>query len=374
MVIIVVYLDYASTTPVSYEAMDVYTKIAKEYFCLPYGNNKLEEKSKDYLKRIKKTIADSFNVMDSELEFTSGAIEANNLALIGTMLANHKEGNHLIVSKLEHKSVYKICNYLEKLGFEIDYVDNDTDGLIDFENLRSLIRKDTVLVSICALNSETGVRQPLKMIRQIIKKENQSTLLHSDMASAVGKIAINLHDVDLASISSHKIFGPKGIGLLYRSEKVKITPLMVGDDKALSPCTNSVAQIAAFSVALSQAINDLEKKEHFVSRLNDKITTELKDLDNITFNKTNYCVPYILSITLKKMDASLFLKRLNEKDIIINATHGEINPSILAIFKDKERAKDVLRISLSYKTTTEEVNKFIKEFKSIYKDISLGGE
>ena len=128
------------------------------------------------------------------------------MALVGVALANIKKGNHIIVSKLEHPSIYKICEYLETIGFEISYVDNDNEGLIDFEDLKRKVRPETILVSICAVNSETGVRQPLKMIRKIIKKENTTTIIHSDMTQALGKIPVNFHDVDLASCSMHKIY------------------------------------------------------------------------------------------------------------------------------------------------------------------------
>lgn len=370
-----VYLDYSATTPMSYEALDIYNKIAKDYPGDISSCHKLGEKSKELFKRALKNIADTFSVMESEVTFTSGATEANNLALIGTMMANHKQGNHLIVSKLEHSSVYKICNYLEKIGFEVSYVDNDEEGLIDFEHLKSLIREDTVLVSICALNDELGIRQPLKMIRQIIKKVNPNTYFHSDIAGAIGKIAINLHDIDMASISSHKIFGPKNIGIFYHSERIKIYPLIFGvgiDD--LSPVTYSLPDILAFEKALMISLNDLDKKEHFVARLNEKISNELSKYENILLNKTKYTIPHILSISLKKLDANIIDKMLSEKEIYIKTLHNEINPSVVAVYNDVERSRETLRISLSHKTTTEEINKFLSEFKKVYNTVSLGKE
>ena len=370
-----IYLDYSLTTPMSYESLDVYNKIAKEYIGSMIANNKLGEKSKDLYKRSLKNIADLFNVMESEIAFTSGATEANNLALIGTMMANHKQGNHLVVSKLEHASIYKICNYLEKLGFDISYVDNDEDGLIDFEHLKSLIREDTVLVSICALNDELGIRQPLKMIRQIIKKENPNTLFHSDIAQAVGKIAVNLHDVDMASISGHKIFGPNGIGVFYHNERIKIYPLIFGNGvNDIVPITYSLPNIKAFEKALVLAMSDIEKKEHFITRLNEKICNEFVKYDHLTINKTKYSIPHILSISLKKIDANIVEKMLSDEDIYIKALHNEVNPSVVAVYNDVERSRETIRISLSHKTTTEEVNKFLTTFKKVYDTASLGKE
>lgn len=368
-----IYLDYCSTTPMSYEALDVYTKTAKEYIGNINSFHKIGEKSNILYKNIIKNIADMFNVMESELTFTSGAVEANNLSLIGTALANEKKGKHIIVSKVEHHSVYKICDYLETLGFEISYVNNDDEGLIDFDHLKKLVRSDTILVSVCALNNEIGIRQPLKMIRQIIKKENPNTIFHSDIAQAVGKISINLHDIDMASISSHKLFGPKGIGLLYHSERVKVSPLMFGGKiNELVPTTYSIALIASFEKALNLSNNELDKKDHFVTRLNEKICNDLGKYSGVTINKTKYSIPHIISISLQNIDHLQFEKMLSEADIFIKANHNDINAGVLAVFKDVERSRKTLRISLSYRTTTEEINKFLEEFKRIYRNLYMG--
>ena len=167
-----IYLDYSATTPVSYDVLETYNTVTKDFIGNANSLHSLGVKSRTLYNSAKKQISDIFNVLDSEIYFTSGATESNNLALIGTCVANSRKGNHIIVSKLEHPSIYRICDYLKTQGFEISYVNNDQDGLIDFDDLEKLMRPTTVLVSICAVNSEVGIRQPLKMIRQIIKKEN----------------------------------------------------------------------------------------------------------------------------------------------------------------------------------------------------------
>ena len=227
-----IYLDYSATTPVDLEVFDTLSKVTKNFVGNANSIHSLGQKSSELLESATRQIADIFGVNPSEIVYTSGATEANNMALIGTALANHKKGKHIIVSKLEHPSIYAICDYLKTMGFEISYVNNDKEGLIDFDDLKEKVREDTILVSICAVNSEIGVRQPLKMIRQIIKKENMGTIFHSDMTQAIGKVSVNMHDVDLASMSGHKIFGPKGIGFLYKSSMVKITPLIYGSGKS----------------------------------------------------------------------------------------------------------------------------------------------
>lgn len=371
-----IYLDYSATTPVDLEVFDTLSKVTKNFVGNANSIHSLGQKSSELLESATKQIADIFGVNPSEIVYTSGATEANNMALIGTALANHKKGKHIIVSKLEHPSIYAICDYLKTMGFEISYVNNDKEGLIDFDDLKEKVREDTILVSICAVNSEIGVRQPLKMIRQIIKKENMGTIFHSDMTQAIGKVSVNMHDVDLASMSGHKIFGPKGIGFLYKSSMVKITPLIYGSGKSndLKPGTPPLPLIAALSKAIRLASDGLEKKERFVSLLNDKITSSLSKYPNIIINKTKYSIPQILNISVMDVMPEVMVHALDKHEIYVSTntacSSGDISNSVIAIYNDINRAKHTLRISLSYVTTTEEVNKFLEIFKEEYENLS----
>lgn len=371
-----IYLDYSATTPVDISVFDTLSTVTKNFIGNANSIHSLGQKSSELLESATKQIADIFGVNPSEIVYTSGATEANNMALIGTALANHKKGKHIIVSKLEHPSIYAICDYLKTMGFEISYVNNDKEGLIDFDDLKEKVREDTILVSICAVNSEIGVRQPLKMIRQIIKKENMGTIFHSDMTQAIGKVSVNMHDVDLASMSGHKIFGPKGIGFLYKSSMVKITPLIYGSGKSndLKPGTPPLPLIAALSKAIRLANDGLEKKERFVSLLNDKITSNLSKYPNIIINKTKYSIPQILNISVMDVMPEVMVHALDKHEIYLSTntacSSGDISNSVIAIYNDINRAKHTLRISLSYVTTTEEVNKFLEIFKEEYEKLS----
>ena len=273
-----IYLDYSATTPVSYDVLESYNKATRDYMGNANSIHALGVKSKVLLNSATKQLCELFDIKEDELVYTSGATESNNMALKGVAMAYGNRGKHIVVSKLEHPSIYAICNYLENLGFEISYVNNDSEGLIDFEDLKRLVREDTILVSLCAVNSEVGIRQPLKTLRQIIKKENPNTLFHSDMTQAIGKVAVNMHDVDMASMSGHKIFGPKGIGFLYKNSKVNIVPLIHGSGKFndLRSGTPPLPLIVALSKACRIALSDLEKRELSVKKLNDRICEELK--------------------------------------------------------------------------------------------------
>ncbi len=371
-----IYLDYSATTPIGFEVLDTYNKTSKDFFGNPNSLHELGVKTKNLMNSATKQIAEILNINETEITYTGGATMANNMALIGIAMHNHKRGKHIITSKLEHPSIYAICNYLESIGFEISYVNNDEEGLIDFEDLKKLIREDTILVSICAVNSELGIRQPLKMIRQIIKKENPNTIFHSDMTQAIGKVSISMHDVDLATFTAHKIYGPKGIGVLYKSNNVGISPILYGSGKSnmLNPGTPAVPLIVALSKAVRLATTDIEKRERFVERLNSKIVDALKKYNGVMINKTKYSIPHILNISLRNIKAETFLHALEEFEVYVSSntacSSATLSSSVMAVYNDKVRASSTIRISLSYLTTTDEVNKFISYFDQIYRKLS----
>lgn len=367
-----IYLDYSATTPVSYEVLDTISKVTKDFVGNANSIHALGLKSYNLLESATEQIAKLFNVDKNEIVYTSGATESNNMALIGGALANHKKGKHIIVSELEHPSIYAICDYLETLGFEISRVKNDEAGLIDFDDLKSLVRKDTILVSICAVNSELGIRQPLKMIRQIIKKENFSTIFHSDITQAIGKTNVNFHDVDLASMSAHKIYGPKGIGILYKATGIKLTPLLYGSGKTndLKPGTPPLPLIAGLSKAIRLALKDLEKRERFINRLNEKIVNHLKQYEDIKINKTKYAIPHILNVSLMKIKPETFIHAMEKKEVYFSTNtacaSNEMSSSVMALYNDRDRALHTIRISISHLNTTEEITKFLNYFDEEY--------
>jgi cysteine desulfurase len=371
-----IYLDYSATTPVSYDVLESYNKATRDYMGNANSIHALGVKSKVLLNSATKQICELFNIAENELIYTSGATESNNMALKGVALAYKNRGNHIIVSKLEHPSIYSICDFLQTQGFDISYVNNDEEGLIDFDDLRGLIRPETILVSICAVNSEVGIRQPLKTIRQIIKKENPNVLFHSDMTQAIGKIAVNMHDVDMASMSAHKIFGPKGIGFLYKNEKVNMIPIIHGSGKFndLRSGTPALPLIVALSKACRIALTDIEKKEISVKRLNDKICDELSKYEGIKINKTKYSIPHILNVSFDNIRPETFIHSMEDDEIYLSTntacSSGDLSTSVMAIYGDKKRAMGTIRISLSYVTTNEEITKFLNLFKMKFNELN----
>lgn len=374
-----IYLDYSATTPVSKEVLDSYVKVTKEYIGNPNSLHSLGTKSNELLLSATKQVSEVLNIKTNEIIYTSGATEANNLAIIGYALKNEKKGKNILVSRLEHPSIYGICDYLSTKGFTITYVENNEEGLIDFEDLKNKVKDDTILVSIVAVNSELGIRQPLKTLKQIIKKQNENTIMHSDMTQAIGKVNMNIHDVDMATISGHKIYGPKGIGMLYKSEKINIDPIIYGGKNSLRSGTPSLPLIVAFSKALRLAITNVNKNESVVKLLNDKLSSTMAKYPHIKVNKTNYSIPHIFNLSLMNIRPETFIHALEKRDIYVGSntacSNGEISESILAVYNDDDRASTSIRISLSHLTSFDDLNKFLYSFDIIYnKLLELGDE
>ena len=222
-----IYLDYSATTPVDKRVLDTFNKVCMEY---PGNSNSLHSlglKSQELSDYATEEIARMLHVKKSEIIYTSGASESNNTVIKGVCERYKNRGRHIITTFLEHSSVIAPLNYLTNQGFEVDFVKIDDNGLVDLEDLKRLMRDDTILVSVCYVDSELGLRQPIKEISEIVRKYPKC-YFHTDCTQALGKVDIDLSGVDFASFSGHKIFGLKGIGLLYKKDNIVIEPLIHG--------------------------------------------------------------------------------------------------------------------------------------------------
>ena len=368
-----IYLDYSATTPVLPEVLDSYNKVTNEYFGNSNSLHSLGIKSHELLDSAIKQVSNLLNIDKDEFTFTSGATESNNIALIGTCLANKYRGNHIIVSKLEHPSIYEICNHLESIGFKVSYVNNTSEGVIDFEDLKRKMNEDTILVSICAVNSETGIRQPLRTIRQVINKYNKNIILHSDITQALGKVNINFNDFDLASCSGHKIYAPKGIGLFYKRKNIKCERLLYGNNSFYHPGTPALPLIVSFAKALRISLHELDKKQEIVSKWNDKILKYFSRFENIKINHSKYSIPHIINISLMDIKPETFIHALERHEIYVSSntacSSGKLSTSVMALYNDKKRAETTIRISLSCLTKLEEITVFLNAFNGVYEKL-----
>lgn len=367
---IMIYLDYSATTPLNDLVLESYVEVSKNYIgnanslhALGYFSNKLE-------KMATKQISNIFKVKESEIIYTSGASEANNMCIFGLTNAYHR-GKTIITTKLEHESILEPLRYLEKDGYKIVYAPLKEDGTIDLEAFEKLLNDDTFLVTVAAVSSELGIRQPIEKLGLLLKKYPK-IIFHSDITQAVGKVKIDLENVDLASLSAHKIYGPKGIGILVKKDNINLVPLIMGGKSTTKyrAGTPPLPLIVAFSKAL-RLIMDIND-EHIL-KLNKYI------LDNIDerflVNSTKSSIPHIINISLSGVKGETILRALEDYEIYVSTktacSSDDYSHSIFALYNDEERSKGSIRISLSYLTKVEEVEFFVKTLNNISNDLLI---
>ncbi len=371
-----IYLDYSATTPVIDEVLDSYVRVTRDYIGNANSIHNLGVRSKELMLKATKQIANYLGCNFNEIIYTSGASESNSMAIKGVALKYEGRGKHIITSKLEHKSVLETMDYLESKGFEISYCPLTKDGSIDVIELEKLIREDTILVSVCAVNSEVGYKAPIKTIRQIINKKNKKTIFHSDMTQALGKMKINLSDVDLASFSSHKIYAPKGIGILYKKNGLVLEPLIFGftENAPFRGGTPALPLIVSFSKSVRIALENLESNIKKVEKLRDILLNGFKAV-NVHVNSNNQCVPHIFNLSLLKIKSETFVRALEKDEVYISTTTAcsslEASTVLKAIYNEEDINTTSIRISISPYTTENEISEFLRVFYKVYDELLL---
>lgn len=368
-----IYLDYSAATPIDNQILDLYVKVSKEYIGNVNSKHALGVKSRKLFDDASMNIAREFNCYSKEIIFTSGASESNTMAILGVAKTFSSIGKHIITSKLEHKSILDLMNNLSKKGYIIDYVNLLPNGQIDLLDLENKIRKDTILISICGVNSEVGYFQPLKNIRQIINKKNSRIVFHSDLTQALGKTKIDLRDVDLATFSSNKIYGPHGCGILYKRRTLSIGKLIYGTtfNSPFRGGTPALPLIVAFSKAIELANKNLDENIEKCKFLNKMLINGLTKYP-IKINSNELCVPQIVNISLLNISNDEFVKELSDYKIYVSTTSAcctsdrgsivlnEINNN------DQRISQTSIRISISHLTTEKEITTFLSYFNIIW--------
>lgn len=366
------YLDYSATTPVNDEVLNTFNFVTKKYMGNPNSLHKLGVEAKNVINASTLQIAKLLNVKENEIIYTSGASEANNTVIKGIAYEYKNRGNRIISTRLEHSSIYGPLKQLELEGFKVDYVKTN-NGIVDLNDLEKLMDDDVILVSICTVNSETGLLEPIDEIGKLLKKYPKC-FFHTDMTQALGKVKIDLKNVDLASFSAHKIYGLDGIGLLYKKENIHISPLISGGKSTTiyrsgTPC---VGLIASLSKAIRLSLESLDKRYEYVSNLNNILKKELSKLD-ITINSNEFCIPHILNISINPVKPETMLHALEAFNIYIStktacSTSLE-STSVFELTHDQILSRYSLRISLSYLTKMEEINYFIEKFSECLNEL-----
>lgn len=361
-----IYLDYSATTPVNPEVLDTYVKVTKEYIGNANSLHTLGMQARHLELASTHQIATLLEVKDSEIIYTSGASEANNMVIKGLMAYKHR-GHHIITTKLEHASLLEPLAKLAKAGFKVSYVKLLKDGTVDLDDLKRLLNDDTILVSIASVSSELGIRQPIEAIGKIIKNYPKC-LFHSDFTQSIGKVKISLQDVDLATMSAHKFYGPKGIGILIKKDGIALEPLIDGGKSTTiyRSGTPALPLIAATAKALRLALVDLDTRYQYVASLNLLIQSALSKEADVHINSTERSIPHILNFSLTKIKAETMLHALDSEGIYLSTKSAcateTMSEAVYAVTNDSKLSTSSLRISLSYLTTKDEVNTFLKVF------------
>ena len=341
MVICMIYLDYSATTPVDKRVLDTFNKVCLEY---PGNSNSLHSlgvKSKELEDYATSEIAKMLKVKTSEIIYTSGASESNNLAIKGVCLKYQNRGKHIITTFLEHSSVIAPMNYLTKMGFEVDFVKITDDGVVDLDHLKSLLRNDTILVSISMVDSEIGLKQPIQEIAKILE-EYPKCYFHVDCTQAFGKIPVDLTGVDMASMSAHKIYGLKGIGMLIKKENINIEPIIHGGKSTtvFRSGTPALPLIVSLMKAMKLIIPNVSENTKYVSKLNKKISNKLREYSLVHINSTLNSIPYTINFSLRGIKPETFVHALDEREIYISTKSAcsgsnSMSNSVYALTKDK---------------------------------------
>lgn len=362
------YLDNSATTRCSEAVRDIMVKVMMEDYGNPSSLHLKGVKAEEYIKEAREKIAKTLKVSEKEILFTSGGTESNNLALIGTALANQRAGKHIITTAIEHPSVAATVNYLEEQGFEITYLSVDENGLISLEELESVLREDTILVSIMQINNEMGAIEPVAEASEIIKRKNPKTLLHVDAIQSYGKLKIHPKklNVDLLSVSGHKFHGPKGSGFLYIKDKTKIKPILFGggQQKGMRSGTENVPAIAGLGVACEEIYRNFDEN---LARLYEVKQTFLRGLEKLEGVHVNGrtgedSAPHIVSVSFEGIDKSeALLHALEDRGIYVSAGSAcssnkpAVSATLKAIGVPEKMLTATLRFSFSVHTTVEEV-------------------
>nr|WP_297762894.1 cysteine desulfurase family protein [uncultured Butyrivibrio sp.] len=363
------YLDNSATTRVYDEVAQVVYKTMTEEYGNASSVHHMGTISGERVAAARETIASTLKVDPAEILFTSGGTESDNLAIIGTARANKWRGKHIITTSIEHPAIQETTAFLEKEGFETTYLPVGSDGVVNLEDLKAAIRPDTILVSIMFVNNEIGAIEPIEEAGKLIKSINSEIVFHVDAVQAYGKVLIRPRsmNIDLLSVSGHKIHGPKGIGFLYIRKGTKIVNICYGggQQKGMRSGTENVPGIIGLSLAAKMCYEDFDAKikklydlkKYLIDSLNERLT-DIK----INGPEWDKGAPHIVSVSIKGLAAETVLNMLSSKEIYVSAgsactsNNPHVSDTLKAIGLDKSLLESTIRISMSFMTTREEID------------------
>ena len=370
-----IYLDYSANTPVDPAVLEAFCQTERAFIGNANSTHPAGQAAQAEMACVTDSIAELLGVDPAEIIYTSGASESNNLAIKGIVQASRHIGRHIISTALEHSSVGGTLSALQWQDCEIDLVDIKRDGTMDLEQLRDLLRKDTVLVSVCAVDNELGTVQPIRQIAEILK-EYPNCRLHVDATQAVGKTDLVLDGVDTMSIAPHKFYGLNGSGLLLKKKNLIIEPQIHGGSSTTIYRSGTPALALAVSIekALQLALENQEKRIAYVKALNRHLRDELAKYPAVRINSPENAVPHILNLSVRGVKGTVFQRELGKRGVCVSvksacSTEGTPSKAVFAVSRDRKNALSSWRVSLSHLTTWEELQEFLQAFESCYKEL-----
>jgi len=375
-----IYVDHAATSPMHPKVIEKMLKVMQQSYGNPSSIHSFGRQARKIIDTARSSLALSIGAQESEIIFTSGGTEADNHAIFGVVESYQKKGKHIITTKIEHHAVLYACEELEKKGFEVTYLPVNKFGVIDLEDLKTALREDTILVTIMYGNNEVGTIQPIKEIGAILK-EHQA-LFHTDAVQAYGieNIHVKEQHIDLLSVSSHKINGPKGIGFLYLEKSIQLSPRLFGgeQERKRRAGTENVPAVAGFQLAAEISIAERQEKRQKYQDFK-KILLDVLKKDKIAFKQNGLIenmLPHVLNISFPGTNVEALLVNLDLAGIAASSgsacTAGSIDPShvLVSMFgQDSERTKNSVRFSFGLNNTEEEIKKVGSELSKIVRSL-----
>ena len=371
-----IYLDYTANTPADPDVLDAYLAAERRYIANPNSTHIAGQEACAEMERVTQSIAQHLGVQPAEIIYTSGASEANNLALKGIAHASRHIGKHIISTQLEHSSVGASLSALQQQGYEIDLLDIGRDGRVDLDQLRELMRDDTILVAVCAVDSELGTIQLIREIAGIVKPY-PSCRLHVDATQAVGKTDLWLDGVDTMSFTAHKFYGPTASA---RCTSAAASSLSRRFPAVPAPRSTAAARRrwvlpVSLDAALTKALAGQDARNAHVQRLHDRLLAGLLQYSLVRVNSPAHAVPHIVNVSVTGVKGTRFQQALSEQGVCVSvksacSSDGLPSKAVFAVSRDRRNALSSWRISISHLTTDAEIDGFLQAFDTCYKNLT----
>ncbi|MEC0134726.1 MULTISPECIES: cysteine desulfurase family protein [Paenibacillus] len=378
-------MDYCSSSPLYPQVYDLLLKTSQEYYSNPSSSHSMGYEVSNLVEESRETISSILNVKPSEVIFTSGATESNNIAILGAikwLMDNKKKPIHIITTSIEHSSVFNCCKELQDAGIEVTFIPVDRNGIVDTSLVIKHINVNTALISIMHVNNETGSIQPVMEIGALIKSYDSNIIFHVDGVQGFGKIPLSLDDIDMYTLSGHKIGAPKGIGILIKKDLVCIKPLIFGGNQeyGLRSGTTNVTGVLCISEAIKISYENLELNIKHIYMLYKYMLEKLQDFPDIIINspKTPLSSPHILNISFSGVTSAVLIHLFSVRGLIVSSQSAcsskskKVSRVLMEMTNNEKISSSSIRISLSERTSFEEVEYFITILNDVVSQIKSG--